>query len=151
MSTHIRTMKQVYVLTPCKCTYMCMFCHVMYDPLLSMKHSIQICSWKNRTAENCQPAYTALTLCKVEASHVWGDGGNNGSNYKHGADPATRDLGLLVHQLGRRNIIFGRLFPRNRFEQIFWILHVSRDDPTNPQKKINKVKEILHLLLPRLP
>ena len=44
---------------------------------------------------------------------------------------------------------FRRVFPRNRFEQIFWMLHVSRDDPTNPQKKINKVKEILDLLLPR--
>ena len=44
---------------------------------------------------------------------------------------------------------FRRLFPRNQFKQIFWMLHVSRDDLTNPQKKINKVKEILDLLLPR--
>ena len=44
---------------------------------------------------------------------------------------------------------FRRVFARNRFEQIFWMLHVSRDDPAFPNKKINKVKEILDLLLPR--
>ena len=43
---------------------------------------------------------------------------------------------------------FGRVFQRNRFEQIFWMLHVSKDDPSNPGKKINKVKDILDLLIP---
>ena len=43
---------------------------------------------------------------------------------------------------------FGQVFPRNRFEQIFWMLHVSREDPANPGKKINKVKDILDLLIP---
>ena len=30
---------------------------------------------------------------------------------------------------------FGRTFQRNRFEQIFWMLHVSKDDPLQPGKK----------------
>ena len=38
---------------------------------------------------------------------------------------------------------FSRAFPRNRFEQIFWMLHVSRDNPEHPGKKIHKVKESL--------
>ena len=42
---------------------------------------------------------------------------------------------------------FGHAFPRNRFEQIFWMLHVSREDQANPGKKINKVKDILDLLI----
>lgn len=32
---------------------------------------------------------------------------------------------------------FRRVFARNRFEQIFWMLHVSRDDPAFPTIKIN--------------
>ena len=39
---------------------------------------------------------------------------------------------------------FSRAFPRIRFEQIFWMLHVSRN---NPGKKISKVKHILEMLL----
>ena len=42
---------------------------------------------------------------------------------------------------------FGRAFPRNRFEQIFWMLHVSRDSPQDPGKKISKVKDVLDMLL----
>ena len=30
---------------------------------------------------------------------------------------------------------FSRAFTRNRFEQIFWMLHVSKDDPQNPSKR----------------
>ena len=39
---------------------------------------------------------------------------------------------------------FSRAFPRNRFEQIFWMLHVSRG---SPGKKISKVKDVLDMLL----
>lgn len=42
---------------------------------------------------------------------------------------------------------FGRAFQRNRFEQIFWMLHVSKDDPLQPGKKINKIKDVLDLLI----
>ena len=42
---------------------------------------------------------------------------------------------------------FSKAFTRNRFEQIFWMLHVSRDDPQNPGKKINKVKDVLDMLI----
>ena len=42
---------------------------------------------------------------------------------------------------------FGHAFPRNRFEQIFWMLHASKDDPMNPSKKINKVRDVLDLLV----
>ena len=43
---------------------------------------------------------------------------------------------------------FGPVFSRSRFEQIFWMLHVSKDDPDHPGKKINKVKDILDILIP---
>ena len=43
---------------------------------------------------------------------------------------------------------FGRIFQRNRFEQIFWMLHVSKDDPLQPGRRINKVKDILDILIP---
>ena len=43
---------------------------------------------------------------------------------------------------------FGRMFSRNRFEQIFWMLHVSRDDPNNPNRRLNKVKDIMERLVP---
>ena len=42
---------------------------------------------------------------------------------------------------------FSRAFPRNRFKQIFWMLHVSRD---SPGKKISKVKDVLDMLLANL-
>ena len=42
---------------------------------------------------------------------------------------------------------FGRVFARNRFEQLFWMLHVSKDDPEHPGKRINKVKDTLDLLI----
>ena len=42
---------------------------------------------------------------------------------------------------------FSRAFTRNRFEQIFWMLHVSRDNPQNPGRKINKVKDVLDMLI----
>ena len=42
---------------------------------------------------------------------------------------------------------FGGMFARKRFEQIFWMLHVSRDDPTDPGKCINKVKDVLQPLI----
>ena len=42
---------------------------------------------------------------------------------------------------------FGRMFARKRFEQMFWMLHVSRDDPTDPGKRINKVKDVLQPLI----
>ena len=35
---------------------------------------------------------------------------------------------------------FGQVFQCNRFEQIFWMLHVSSDDPLHPGRRINKVK-----------
>ena len=43
---------------------------------------------------------------------------------------------------------FGSVFSRSCFEQIFWMLHVSKDDPDPPGKKINKVKDILDILIP---
>ena len=42
---------------------------------------------------------------------------------------------------------FGRVFARNRFEQLFWMLHVSKDDIEHPGKRINKVKDTLDLLI----
>ena len=42
---------------------------------------------------------------------------------------------------------FGRMFSRERFEQIFWMLHVSHCDPDLPEKRIDKVKMDLELLI----
>ena len=42
---------------------------------------------------------------------------------------------------------FSHLFARDRFEQIFWMLHVSRGDPGSEEKRIDKVKIILDLLV----
>ena len=44
---------------------------------------------------------------------------------------------------------FRKLIPRNRFQEIFWLLHVSQPDPSLPAKKIDKVKQLLELLLPK--
>ena len=42
---------------------------------------------------------------------------------------------------------FGMVFSRNRFQQIFWMLHVSTEDPQHPGKRINKVKDIVDILI----
>jgi len=42
---------------------------------------------------------------------------------------------------------FSRLFSRERFEQIFWLLHVSHGDPDSPERRIDKVKMLLDLLV----
>ena len=44
---------------------------------------------------------------------------------------------------------FRMLMPRDRFQEIFWMLHVSHSDPCQPAKKINKIKQLLQLLLPK--
>ena len=44
---------------------------------------------------------------------------------------------------------FRKLMPRNRFQEIFWMLHVSHPDPSLPAKKIDKVKQLLQLLVPK--
>ena len=44
---------------------------------------------------------------------------------------------------------FRTLMPRNRFQDIFWMLHVSHPDPSLPAKKIDKVKQLLQLLVPK--
>ena len=42
---------------------------------------------------------------------------------------------------------FGRVLPRNRFEEIFWMLHVSHSEPDRPVRKIDKVRVILEPLI----
>ena len=42
---------------------------------------------------------------------------------------------------------FSHKFPRERFEQILWMLHVSHEEPDCPAKRIDKVRIILNLLL----
>ena len=42
---------------------------------------------------------------------------------------------------------FSHLFARDRFEQIFWMLHVSHGDPGSEEKRIDKVKIVLDLLV----
>ena len=37
--------------------------------------------------------------------------------------------------------------PRDRFQEIFWLLHVSHPDPSRPEKKIDKIGILLNLLL----
>lgn len=37
--------------------------------------------------------------------------------------------------------------PRDRFQEIFWLLHVSQPDPSRPEKKIDKIGILLNLLL----
>ena len=37
---------------------------------------------------------------------------------------------------------FGSTFQRNIFEQIFWMLHVSKDDPLQPGKKSSVLTSI---------
>ena len=42
---------------------------------------------------------------------------------------------------------FSRILPRDRFELIFWLLHVGLPQSTRPEKKITKVKALLDLLI----
>ena len=42
-----------------------------------------------------------------------------------------------------------QLMPRNRFQEIFWLLHVSHADPSLPTQKIDKIKQLLELLVPK--
>ena len=44
---------------------------------------------------------------------------------------------------------FARVMPRNRFELIFWLLHVGSTMTTGPTRRIDKVQALLNLLLPR--
>ena len=44
---------------------------------------------------------------------------------------------------------FRQLMPRNRFQEIFWLLHVSHADPSLPTRKIDKIKQLLELLVPK--
>ena len=44
---------------------------------------------------------------------------------------------------------FGRVLSRNRFEEIFWMLHVSHTEPTQPVHKIDKVRLVLEHLIPK--
>ena len=37
--------------------------------------------------------------------------------------------------------------PRDRFLEIFWLLHISHPDPSHPEKKIDKIRALLELLL----
>ena len=37
--------------------------------------------------------------------------------------------------------------PRDRFQEIFWLLHISHPDPSRPEKKIDKIRLLLNLLL----
>jgi len=49
-----------------------------------------------------------------------------------------------------REVPFFRvLMPRDRFQEIFWMLHVSHSNPSLPAKKINKIKQLLQLLIPK--
>ena len=43
---------------------------------------------------------------------------------------------------------FSKVLRRDRFQQIFWLLHVSHDDIVVPVARINKVKALLDLLIP---
>ena len=43
---------------------------------------------------------------------------------------------------------FSKVLRRDRFQQIFWLLHVSHDDIVVPIARINKVKALLDLLIP---
>ena len=36
--------------------------------------------------------------------------------------------------------------PRDRFQEIFWLLHISHPDPSCPEKKIDKIRLLLDLL-----
>ena len=44
---------------------------------------------------------------------------------------------------------FGTVMARDWFQQIFWMLHVSHSDPTQPAKKIDKIKMFADLLVPK--
>ena len=60
------------------------------------------------------------------------------------------DLESYWKTLWRSEIpFFRKLMPRYRFQEIFWMLHVSHPDPSLPAKKIDKVKQLLQLLVPK--
>ena len=42
---------------------------------------------------------------------------------------------------------FRMLMPRDRFQEIFWMLQVSHCDPCRPAKKIDRIKQLLLVLL----
>jgi len=44
-------------------------------------------------------------------------------------------------------VSFRRVLPRNRFEEIFWMLHMSHSEPYQPVQKIDKVRVILKSLI----
>ena len=45
---------------------------------------------------------------------------------------------------------FRVLMPRDRFQEIFWMLNVSHSNPSLPAKKIDKIKQLLQLLIPKV-
>ena len=48
-----------------------------------------------------------------------------------------------------RTAFFSRVFTRDRFESIFWLFHLSHDIDGITAKRIDKVKPLLDLLIPR--
>ena len=44
---------------------------------------------------------------------------------------------------------FKLLMPRNRFQEIVWVLHVSHSNPCWPAKRIDMIKQLLQLLIPK--
>ncbi len=42
---------------------------------------------------------------------------------------------------------FGHLMPRERFLEIFWLLHISHPDPSRPQRKMDKIRLLFDHLL----
>ena len=48
-----------------------------------------------------------------------------------------------------KTAFFSRVFTRDRFEAIFWLLHLSHEEEGVPAKRVDKVKPLIDLLIPR--
>ena len=94
-------------------------------------HTIQICTGEDWKAPWSESTHSKIQVCKLDTCHT----------DMQGFFGVIINMGLIQlptlesywSSSWTCNIpFFSRVFTRNTFEQIFWMLHVSQDDPQNP-------------------
>ena len=102
-------------------------------------HSVLVHSGENRATQKQEPAHIKITICQLEALLT-----------------IVINVGLIqvpdIESYWSTNWIssipfFSHLYAHEPFEQIFWMLHVSHGDPGGEEKRIDKVKIVLDLLV----
>ena len=90
-------------------------------------------------------ANTKIKVEKLETSDIGGDISSVGCYYQYGSNPLPRARRILENILRKLYSLFPYVLSRNRFEEIFWMLHLP--EVTTHTHRIDKVKTFLHTLV----